>query len=147
MTTRPSQSPQKRRTTSLSGNALFALLLLLILPALALSRIGSWIDWPYLVGVPVALSLLSFQMVRSDKRRAEAGAWRISELALHTIELIGGWPGAFLAQRKFRHKTAKTSYQAVFWAIVALHQYLAFDSMLAWRLTEAAVRFVKSQTT
>jgi uncharacterized membrane protein YsdA (DUF1294 family) len=56
-----------------------------------------------------------------DKRRAARGEWRISEAALHSAELLGGWPGALLAQRVFRHKRQKTGYMLVFWAIVALH--------------------------
>jgi uncharacterized membrane protein YsdA (DUF1294 family) len=32
--------------------------------------------------------------------------------------------GGFIAQKKLRHKSTKSSYQAVFWAIVILH--LAF---------------------
>ncbi|MCE7524423.1 DUF1294 domain-containing protein [Alloalcanivorax xenomutans] len=31
----------------------------------------------------------------------------------------GGWPGALLAQRVFRHKTRKTSFQVVFYLVVA----------------------------
>ena len=37
------------------------------------------------------------------------------------VELLGGWPGALLGQRRFRHKTRKRSYQLVFWLIGALH--------------------------
>ena len=37
------------------------------------------------------------------------------------LALLGGWPGAFLAQRYFRHKTQKVSFQIVSWLIVALH--------------------------
>jgi uncharacterized membrane protein YsdA (DUF1294 family) len=37
------------------------------------------------------------------------------------MELVGGWPGALLAQQVFRHKTRKLSYQVVFWTIVVLH--------------------------
>jgi len=41
--------------------------------------------------------------------------------------LLGGWPGALLAQQRFRHKTRKLSYQAVFWLIVLLHQVFWID--------------------
>ncbi|SJM91388.1 Cold-shock protein (fragment) [Crenothrix polyspora] len=47
--------------------------------------------------------------------------WRIPEKSLHTLELLGGWPGALLAQRTLRHKNRKPSYQVVFWLIVGLH--------------------------
>jgi uncharacterized membrane protein YsdA (DUF1294 family) len=124
-----------------------ALGLLLCLPAYALSRLAPSVDWRALISVPLALSAFAFFAYRSDKRRAEAGEWRIPESTLHLTALIGGWPGAFLAQRTFRHKTSKTSFQVVFWLVVLVHQFLAVDSLLDWRLTKDALRVVKSQTT
>lgn len=62
-----------------------------------------------------------------DKQQARAQAQRISERTLHVIELLGGWPGALVAQQLVRHKTRKLSFQAVFWGIVLLHQALWID--------------------
>jgi uncharacterized membrane protein YsdA (DUF1294 family) len=45
----------------------------------------------------------------------------VSENTLHLLELVGGWPGALLAMKLFRHKTRKLSFLLVTWAIVALH--------------------------
>lgn len=59
--------------------------------------------------------------------QAKAGEWRIPEKGLHAIELLGGWPGALLAQQVFRHKTRKLSYQLWFWLIVAAHQAVWID--------------------
>lgn len=66
-------------------------------------------------------STLAFILYGKDKYRAIQGTWRISEGTLHLVEAIGGWPGAFLAQRMMRHKTLKQSYQATFWLIVTGH--------------------------
>ena len=66
-------------------------------------------------------SLAAFVANVADKRRAVRAQRRISERTLHTLELLGGWPGALLAQHLVRHKTAKASYRLVLWAIVALH--------------------------
>src|SRR5258705_537967 len=109
--------------------AIMGLSFLLVAPAYALSRFAASVDWRLLAGAPLVLSLLTFVAYRSDKRRAEAGEWRIPESTLHIAELVGGWPGAFLAQRTFRHKTSKTSYQVEFWIIVLLHQVIAVDSL------------------
>jgi uncharacterized membrane protein YsdA (DUF1294 family) len=122
------------------------LCLLLVIPAWALSRLAPRIDWRVLLGAPVALSTFTFLAYRSDKRRAEAGEWRISESTLHLAGLIGGWPGAFLAQRKFRHKISKTSYQFAFWAVVLLHEFVAIDSLVDWKLTKHMVHVVRPQT-
>ena len=121
-----------------------ALLLLLVIPVAALSRLSSWIDWRVLAGVPVALSLCVYFSYRGDKRRAEIGAWRISESTLHLAELAGGWPGAFLAQRKFRHKISKTSYQVVFWLIILAHQCIALDFLLGGRLAKSLMHLAKT---
>jgi uncharacterized membrane protein YsdA (DUF1294 family) len=67
------------------------------------------------------MSVLTFALYADDKSRAKRGAWRTSEQTLHLCELAGGWIGGFIAQRKLRHKSIKSSYQIVFWAIVALH--------------------------
>lgn len=132
------------RGASLTGLAAIALLLLVIGPSFALSRAGNLIDWRILAGGAAAVSLFTYFAYRSDKRRAEAGAWRIPESILHLCEFLGGWPGAFVAQRVFRHKIAKAFYQVIFWAIVALHQWLAFDFLSDWRFTSAAWSAIRS---
>lgn len=62
------------------------------------------------------------------RRRAR---WRIQELHLHLAELLGGWPGALVAQCWLRHKCSKRSYQTVFWVIVFLHLAVWGDQLLA----------------
>lgn len=59
-------------------------------------------------------SLVSWMLYSLDKAAAQAGASRVPESTLHLVDLLGGWPGALVAQQQFRHKTAKASFQAVF---------------------------------
>jgi len=66
----------------------------------------------------------------SDKRRALEGKWRIPETQLHAAELLGGWPGAWIAHRRLRHKTVKRPYQIIFLAILLLYQVAAADVLL-----------------
>ena len=139
-----SQQVARPRRGQLNAASVIALCLLLAIPIYALSRLTPRLDWRVLVGVPLALSVCAFFAYRSDKRSAEAGEWRVPEATLHFIALIGGWPGAFLAQRAFRHKTSKLSFQFVFWIVVLLHQFAAVDSLLDWRLTKGAIRAIKS---
>ena len=81
------------------------------------------------------MSMITVMLYKIDKNRAQQEAWRISEASLHLAELVGGWPGALVAQYKFRHKNAKLSYQLTFWMIVCLHgvgwfDYLALNGRL-----------------
>ena len=73
------------------------------------------------LAIYAVMSVVSFVLYGIDKKRARAGAWRISEGMLHASELFGGWPGAFVAQQMLRHKRQKRSYMLVFWAIVGMH--------------------------
>jgi uncharacterized membrane protein YsdA (DUF1294 family) len=147
MSTRPeSKISDSRPRRGVSAYAYVVLAFLLVLPVYALIRLGAWIDWRLLLAAPLAVSAFTFFIYRSDKHRAEAGEWRIPEFTLHFAELIGGWPGAFLAQRIVRHKISKISYQVVFWAIVLIHQFVALDSVIGWRFTHRALRFLKIQT-
>ncbi len=75
----------------------------------------------------VVASVLAFGLYWYDKQQARAGQWRTPEKVLHGVELLGGWPGALVAQQMFRHKTRKLSYQVVFWLIVAAHQVVWID--------------------
>lgn len=68
-----------------------------------------------------ALSLASYALYAKDKTAAQTNRWRISERTLHTAALLGGWPGALIAQQRLRHKTKKASFRAVFWLTVAIN--------------------------
>lgn len=101
---------------------------LLVLPVMAGFRLP-FAPWG-LPAVMSAFSLLAWVAYANDKVKARQGAWRTEESTLHWIALFGGWPGAFLAQRCYRHKTAKLSFQLIFWMIVLIHQFLAADVLL-----------------
>ena len=68
-----------------------------------------------------AMSFATFAVYAWDKSRAERGAFRTPEKSLHLFELLGGWPGALIAQQWLRHKNRKLSYQIVVWLIGLAH--------------------------
>lgn len=84
----------------------------------------------FLAGIYVVLSGVSYLMYRSDKTAAGRDESRTPESALHWADLLGGWPGALIAQQQFRHKTIKKSFQFVFWMTVAFN--LAAVGWLIW---------------
>lgn len=79
-----------------------------------------------LIAAYFALSALSYLMYRSDKIAAQGDAQRTPEASLHLADLLGGWPGALIAQQQFRHKTVKRSFQITFWATVVLNLAAVF---------------------
>jgi uncharacterized membrane protein YsdA (DUF1294 family) len=79
-----------------------------------------------------AMSLVSFAAFGFDKRRAATGGRRVPERALLVLAVLGGWPGAILARRRFRHKTRKGSFVIAFWVMVALH--VALVGAVAYRI-------------
>ena len=71
-------------------------------------------------------SVITFLLYGYDKRAAQAKATdsRIREQHLHLLELLGGWPGAFLGVRRHRHKTDwkdKRRFKLTTWAIAIAH--------------------------
>lgn len=74
-----------------------------------------------IAGIYLALSILTFAMYAADKRAAQANRWRTPENTLLIVGLIGGWPGAALAQQVLRHKTKKLSFRTKFWFTVILN--------------------------
>lgn len=75
----------------------------------------------------VAASLATGIAYGIDKSAARIGGRRISEQTLHLLSLIGGWPGALIAQQAFRHKSRKASFRLAFWATVGIN-----CAALAW---------------
>jgi len=78
------------------------------------------------------LSGVAFVMYGADKSAAAQGKWRTSESTLHSIALLGGWPGALVARRVFRHKTTKQPFRTIFWGTV-----IANCLALAWFVYKA----------
>ena len=69
----------------------------------------------------LAASVAALIAYRVDKFAAQRGAWRIGERTLHVLALMGGWPGALIAQALLHHKSRKLSFQIVFATTVALN--------------------------
>jgi len=127
------QAARGRRREQGSGQwRWLKLLVLAVLCALPLA--GSLmllrLQQPWALIAYAGVSLLAFGCYWRDKRSAQRQQWRTPENTLHALELLGGWPGALVAQQVFRHKTRKVSYQLAFWGIVALHQAFWSDWLL-----------------
>ena len=86
---------------------------------------------PLIFALYLVASLLTFLMYAVDKSAAQKGAWRTKESTLHLLSLVGGWPGALVAQEILRHKSKKQSFRFVFWCTVLLN-----CSVFVWLFTQ-----------
>jgi uncharacterized membrane protein YsdA (DUF1294 family)/cold shock CspA family protein len=103
-----------------------------ILAFAAVFLVAHW-RWqvPWTIGaIYVALSILTYVLYAADKRAAQTNRWRTPENTLLLIGLVGGWPGAAVAQQVLRHKTKKLSFRTRFWFTVIIN-VIAFV-LVAW---------------
>ena len=69
----------------------------------------------------LAVSIITFAVYALDKSASKSDRWRTRERTLHLFGLLGGWPGALIAQRLLRHKSKKQSFQVLFWTTAVLN--------------------------
>ncbi|MFT7596427.1 MAG: uncharacterized membrane protein YsdA (DUF1294 family) [Paracoccaceae bacterium] len=87
------------------------------------------------------INIATYEAFRWDKYQAKARGWRVPEATLLGLALWGGWFGAKLAQRKFRHKTRKMPFRRllnlipIFW--IALGLLLMQTPLGDWNISEA----------
>ncbi|MBU5612967.1 DUF1294 domain-containing protein [Geomonas azotofigens] len=116
------EAREHQQPPSLLWGAAFSLLLcaLVRLELLSMSLLGGYL----------LLSLCAFLLYAADKHAALRGGRRIRERTLHLAGLLGGWPGAVLAQHLLHHKSRKRSFQLAF-RLTALANSAAL-ALYAW---------------
>jgi uncharacterized membrane protein YsdA (DUF1294 family)/cold shock CspA family protein len=85
----------------------------------------------------LGLSVVTFLAYWFDKSKAQRGAWRTQESTLHLFSLLGGWPGAAIAQQVLRHKSQKKEFRTSFWFTVVIN-----CSALGWLVSSSGVRWL-----
>ena len=56
------------------------------------------------------MNALSYWLYSQDKEAAQLGNRRVPEQTLHIVSFLGGWPAAWWAQQKLRHKTQNNHF-------------------------------------
>jgi uncharacterized membrane protein YsdA (DUF1294 family)/cold shock CspA family protein len=104
---------RRRNSQAQTGTASYfaipAFLLLYLFVATVWS-VPNWVAGRYVV--TSAVCLIAYVV---DKSAAVAGRWRVSEGTLIFLGLVGGWPGAIVAQQVVRHKSSKVEFRSAFW--------------------------------
>lgn len=108
--------------------------LLVYLVVALLWRVPHWV-----AGLYFGASVLAFVIYWWDKSAAVADQWRTSESTLLAVGLVGGWPGAIVAQQVLRHKSSKQSFRDAFWGTVTVNTvvFVVVFSPLGRRLLAA----------
>lgn len=92
-----------------------------------------------LVYLYVIMCIVTFLIYAKDKNAAVGGKWRTPESTLHTLSLLGGWPGAKIAQSFLRHKSKKMPFRVTYWVTV-----VANCGALYWLVTPKGSMWLKS---
>jgi uncharacterized membrane protein YsdA (DUF1294 family)/cold shock CspA family protein len=94
---------------------------------------------PYVLPVLyIEASLFTFWLYQADKNAAIARqSTRLPEQSLQLFSLIGGWPGALIAQKKLAHKRSKFLFQREFWLVV-----IGNSILLIWLLSHHGQQFL-----
>jgi len=106
-------SSSTQLTLAIVGASAF---LIVVTALVVIGRAVWWVLPWYLV-----LSAVTFVLYGWDKVSAEGGHWRTQESTLNGLALLGGWPGAWIAQHAWRHKSRKESFLAAFWVAVVMN--------------------------
>lgn len=102
------------------------------------------VSWGGTLPLPVWLlylgvSLATFLVYWMDKSAARSDHSRTPENTLHVLALLGGWPGAMIAQQILRHKSAKQEFRVVFWLTVIVN-----CAALVWLFTQSGQAMLQS---
>ena len=92
-----------------------------------------------IIGLYLVASAVAFIAYSLDKSAAKNDLSRTPESTLYFFALIGGWPGALVAQSLLRHKSGKRSFQIVFWATVVLNY-----GVLGWLFSPSGAEAIRS---
>ena len=109
---------QKKQTKNVNKFSIY--LSVIFLCFLITAFMMNYIPQNLLLGY-LGLSLVTFIAYAFDKSKAQRNEWRTQESTLHLFAVIGGWPGAAIAQQTLRHKSQKREFRITFWFTVILN--------------------------
>ena len=71
-------------------------------------------------------------------------AYKDASDVLHSFAVLGGWPGAMIAQQVLRHKSSKAEFRKTFWLTVIAN--LVILALLLWLYGTRTVTVVTSNS-
>ncbi|MFC6053401.1 cold-shock protein [Acinetobacter sp. Ac_877] len=90
---------------------------ILLLAVLTLSGLFSGI---FLLFISL-MNAATYWFYMQDKEAAQLNKQRVPENSLHLLAFLGGWPAAWLAQQRLRHKTQKQPFRKIYFCTIAFN--------------------------
>ncbi len=82
----------------------------------------------------IIINIITFAVFGIDKKKAIDGKFRISELTLFILSLLGGSLGGLIAMHVFHHKTRKWYFKfgvpLILFAWIALIAWLVYKNII-----------------
>lgn len=64
------------------------------------------------------INVMTYWFYAQDKEAAQSNQRRVPENTLHLLSVLGGWPAAWLAQQRLRHKTQKQPFRKIYFCTI-----------------------------
>lgn len=83
--------------------------------------VGNGVSSVLYAGWLLAWSVITCLVYGFDKLRAQRNQWRVAELTLNLLSLVGGFGGAWIGMFWFRHKTKHVAIKRWLWLSTLFH--------------------------
>lgn len=88
--------------------------------ALAILSISGLLNGMILLFVSI-INVMTYWFYAQDKEAAQINQRRVPENTLHILAFLGGWPAAWLAQQRLRHKTQKQPFRNIYFCTIVFN--------------------------
>ncbi|MBJ8443967.1 DUF1294 domain-containing protein [Acinetobacter bereziniae] len=88
--------------------------------ALAILSISGLLNGMILLFVSI-INVMTYWFYAQDKEAAQMNQRRVPENTLHILAFLGGWPAAWLAQQRLRHKTQKQPFRKIYFCTIVFN--------------------------
>lgn len=112
--TRPAK---KSNAQSISKLQPMQILCVVYIVALAILSVSGFLNGMVLLFVSI-INVMTYWFYAQDKESAQNGQRRVPENTLHVLSFLGGWPAAWLAQQRLRHKTQKQPFRKIYFCTI-----------------------------
>jgi uncharacterized membrane protein YsdA (DUF1294 family) len=79
----------------------------------------------YIIWLIIA-SIITFLVYGFDKAQSKGRGWRVPEVILHGMALVGGFPGGWAGRSVFHHKTQKGFFTFVLAMSTLIHAGIGY---------------------